>query len=259
MIRSYVERGLLAGAAGGLAFGLFVAIVGNPLVGYVEELGHAGSEGGQHGGAAAGEAVHHAGEGLLSAAVTNAVSVGGGVLWGLLLGAVFFGVVYYFFEPAIPGGGATKRYVLAGAGFLTVSGAPWLVLPPQPAGVEASLSTETRILWYGVMIAAGAVVSLLAIYTYGRLSQRGTRRSVARLSALAPLALLALPVALSPTAGATGAVPAEMALAYRGFVVFGQATLWFVLASVHAWLGVPSSIQTADPDYEIEGPAESAD
>jgi len=258
MIRSYVERGLLAGAAGGLGFGLFVAIVGNPLVGYVEELGRAGEES-HHGAAASGEAAHHAGEGLISGAIANAVSVGGGVLWGLLLGAVFFGIVYYFFESAIPGEGATKRYVLAGAGFLTVSGAPWLVLPPQPAGVEASLSTETRILWYGGMMLAGAAVCVLAGYTHRRLSLRGTRRSVASLAALVPLAFLALPVALAPTAGATGAVPAEMAFAYRGFVVFGQATLWFVLASVHAWLGVPSSVPTGDADYEIEGPAESAD
>lgn len=258
MIRSYVERGLLAGAAGGLAFGLFVAIVGNPLVGYVEGLGHAG-EGGHHGAGASGEAAHHAGEGLLSGAVTSAVSVGGGVLWGLLLGAVFFGVVYYFFEPAIPGEGATKRYVLAGAGLLTVSGAPWLVLPPQPAGLEAALTTETRILWYSVMIAAGAVVSLLALYTYGRLSRRGTRQSVATLAALAPLALLAVPVAVAPTTATASEMPAAMAAAYRGFVVFGQATLWFVLASVHAWLGVPSSITAGDSDYDIDQRAESAD
>ncbi|PSQ32444.1 hypothetical protein BRD09_03565, partial [Halobacteriales archaeon SW_10_68_16] len=140
MLRSYVERGVLAGAAGGLTFGLFVAVVGNPLVGYVEELGHAGDGG------------HQAAEGFLSETVTNLGSVGGGVLWGLLLGAIFFGAVYYFLEPAIPGEGATKRYVLAGAGFLTVSGAPWLALPPVAPGMEQSLPTQTRLLIYGGMM-----------------------------------------------------------------------------------------------------------
>lgn len=258
MIRSYVERGLLAGSAGGLAFGLFVALVGNPLVGYVEELGHAAGEG-QHSGAAASEAAHHAGEGLLPGAVTSAVSVSGGILWGLLLGAVFFGVVYYFFEPAIPGEGATKRYVLAGAGFVTVSGAPWLVLPPQPAGVEATLPTETRILWYGGMLLAGAAVCLLAGLVYRRLSLRGARRPVATVAALAPLALLAIPVVAAPAAGATGEVPAEMALAYRGFVVFGQATLWFFLASVHVWLGVPTGRLAGEAGHGIERAADSAE
>ncbi len=229
MFRSYVERGLGAGAAGGLAFGLFVAVVGNPLVGYAEKLGHAGEESGVHGS-----------ESVVSDAVANLVSVGGGVLWGLFLGTVAFGAVYYFLEPAIPGTGATKRYVLAAAGFVTVSGAPWLVLPPQPAGVEATLPTGTRILWYGGMVAAGAAVCLLAGYAYQRLTARGMGRPTAALAALAPLALLAIPAAVAPTATA-GDLPTGMAAAYRGFVVFGQATLWFVLASVHAWLGTPQS------------------
>ena len=236
MLRSYVERGVLAGTAGGLAFGLFVALVGNPLVGHVEKLARASEEG------------HHAADGLLSATVTNLVSVGGGILWGLLLGAVVFGVVYYFLEPAIPGEGAARRYVLAGAGFLTVSGAPWLVLPPQPAGVESALATETRIIWYGGMVVAGAVVCLLAGYTYRRLIRRGTRQPLAALGALAPLALLALPVAIAPTAATASGVPADVALAYRGVVVFGQAGLWFVLASAHAWLQRRSDDETPDVD-----------
>jgi hypothetical protein len=229
MLRSYVERGLGAGAVGGLAFGLFVAVVGNPLVGYAEVLGHAGEEGGAHGG-----------EGVVSDAVANLVSVGGGVLWGLFLGAVAFGAVYYFLEPAVPGTGATKRYVLAAAGFVTVSGAPWLVLPPQPAGVEAALPTGTRVLWYGGMVAAGAAVCLLAGYAYNRLTARGAGRPTAALAALAPFALLAVPVAAAPATAAAGDAPAGMVAAYRGFVVFGQATLWFVLASAHAWLDTPS-------------------
>jgi len=120
MFRAYVERGLLAGAAGGLTFGLFVALVGNPLVHAIEEMGHDHSHG------AGG---HEAS--VVSEATTSVASIGGGVLWGLLLGTVVFGLGYYVLEPAIPGTGATKRYVLAAAGFVTVSGAPWLVSPPN--------------------------------------------------------------------------------------------------------------------------------
>ncbi len=244
MFRSYLERGLFAGATGGLAFGLFVAVVGNPLVGSVEQLGHTVEGASHHGGA--GDHGGHA----VSATVTNLVSVGGGVLWGLLLGAVVFGVVYYFLEPAIPGEGATKRYVLAGAGFVTVSGAPWLVLPPQPAGVELVVPTETRILVYGGMVLAGALACTLAGYAYTRLTARGRRRPVAAVVSLVPLAGLAGLALVGPTVATTGAVPVEMAAAYRGFVVFGQAGLWFVLASAHAWL----SSRAGSPDTAAEYP-----
>jgi hypothetical protein len=252
MIRSYLERGLKAGALGGLAFGLFVALVGNPLVGYVETLGH-----GDHGAHA-----HAAGEGgsIISAATTNAVSVGGGVLWGLFLGAVVFGVVYYVFEPAIPGTGATKRYVLAGAGFVTASGAPWLVLPPQPAGVEATLSTPTRQLWFGVLVVSGALVCVLAGYAYNRLTARGVDWPLAALGASLPFALLAVPVAVAPAAATAGELPASMVAAYRGFVIFGQAGLWFVLASAHTWLAARETESSpTESDLSLEDPAYPAD
>jgi hypothetical protein len=226
MFRSYVERGLAAGAVGGVAFGLFVAVLGTPLVEYAETVGHAAGTG------------DHGGESAVSETVTGLAGVGGGVLWGLLLGAVVFGAVYYLLEPAIPGAGATKRYVLAAAGFVTVSGAPWLALPPQPAGVDAALPADVRILWYGGMAVAGAAVCCVAGQTYTRLTARGVGRPATCLAALVPFAALAVPAAAAP-ATTTGAVPAGMTAVYQGVVVFGQVTLWFVLASVHAWLSAP--------------------
>jgi hypothetical protein len=246
MLRSYLERGLTAGALAGLAFGLFVALVGNPLVGYVEGLGAATHGAHAHGGEAA-----HGGHHLVSAAVTGVVSVGGGVLWGLFLGAVFFGVVYYFLEPAIPGSGTTKRYVLAGAGFVTVSGAPWLVLPPRPAGTATVAPFGHRALWYGGMVVAGALVCVFAGYAYDRLTDRVTPRTLAAAAALVPFALLAVPAAFAPTTTG-GDVPASMAAVYRGFVVFGQAGLWFVLASAHAWLGTRGSASSPTAELPVD-------
>lgn len=235
MIRSYLERGLKSGGAAGLAFGLFVAFVGNPLLGYLEGLGHAGHDGG-----AATETGH-----VVSPAVTNAVSVGGGVLWGLFLGAVVFGVVYYFLEPSIPGEGATKSYLLAGAGFVTVSGAPWLVLPPHPAGLGSLSPVGDRLVWYAGSIAVGALVCVLAGYVYKRARASEAPRPVAAVTALAPFTLLAALALLAPSMSATGEVPGSMVAAYRGFVVFGQAGLWFVLASAHAWFGAREQSQVS--------------
>ena len=220
MATDYLERGALAGVAGGLVYGLFLATVGQNFTVGLEtfEAGH-----------------HHGGGPVVSALTTAAVSVGGGVLWGLLFGIAGFGMAYYFFEPALPGTGATKRLSLAAAGFLVVSGAPWLVLPPQPPGVEQGLPTETRLLWYGVMMLVGAVVVGCAGVAFRHSEGRATATRVA--VTLLPLALLAVPVALAPANPVTGGVPAPLAAAYRWTVVFGQVTLWGTVAAVHTWLG----------------------
>jgi hypothetical protein len=217
MGRSHLENGALAGLAGGLVYGLFVATVGNAFTRGLEtfEAGHGGGP-------------------VVSALTTTTVSVGGGVLWGLLFGLVVFGVGFYLLEPALPGSGVSKRLGLAGAGFLTVSAAPWLVLPPQPPGVEQALLTETRLVWYGGMMVAGALVALTA----GLLARTtaGQRLPVRIAATLAPLALLAIPVTLAPVNAVHGEVPAALVAAYRWTVVFGQALLWATLAGVHAWL-----------------------
>ncbi|MFB6297654.1 MAG: CbtA family protein [Salinirussus sp.] len=229
MFVEYLKRGVLAGALAGLAFGVLVALVANPLVGLAEGAGHGGAHD------AGGGQAHADHRSTVPAVAGHAASVASGVLWGVLLGGVVFGVAYYTFEPAIPGTGATKSYVLAAAGFLTVSGAPWLVLPPRPPGVEAALSTETRIVLYGGMMVAGALVSLLSGVAYRRL--HGDRRPVtAAAIAVLPIGLLAVPAALSPATAVAGSLPSELTAGLTGLVVFGQALLWLVLAATHARL-----------------------
>ncbi len=226
-----MTRGVKAGLVAGLAFGLLVALVANPLVAFADELGHEGGHAtdGQH-------ADHHAAhDGAVSAAVTNAVSAVSGVLWGVLLGGVVFGVAFALLEPAIPGTGAAKSYVLAAAGFLTVSGAPWLALPPQPPGAEQTLPTATRLPLYAGMMVAGALACLLAGALYLRVRER-RGRVVATVAASLSLGLLAVPAALAPTNEVTHSLPAALSSGLVGLVVLGQAFLWLALAAVHARL-----------------------
>ena len=232
MLATYLKRGVKAGAVAGLVFGLLVALVANPLVAFADELGHGGVHAvGEHQEGSGGE--QH--DGAVSMAVTNGVSVVSSVLWGVLLGGVVFGIAYYFLEPAIPGTGGERSYLLAVAGFITVSGAPWLVLPPRPPGVEQALPTGTRIALYGGMMAAGALVCLLAGLAYGRV--RDTHgRPTAAVVALFCLCLLAIPAALSPVNAAESSLPSELAAGLTGMVVFGQALLWLLLAGTHARL-----------------------
>ncbi|WP_435101250.1 CbtA family protein [Halarchaeum sp. P4] len=227
MLTTYLKRGVTAGVVAGLAFGLLMALVANPLVAFADGLGHGGAH--AHGA----DAGH---DSAVSAMVTNAVSIVGGVLWGVLLGGVVFGVAYYFLEPAIPGGGATKSYLMAGAGFVTVSGAPWLVLPPQVPGVEQALPTDTRLSLYAGMMVVGAIACLTAGFAYRRLRGSRSQPVAAAGAALPALALLGVATALAPANAAESALPAELATGLTGLVVFGQLLLWALLAGVHARL-----------------------
>lgn len=226
MFTLYLKRGVKAGVVAGLVFGLFVALVANPFVAFADELGHSDHAGGDHS--------HGAHESSVSTTLADGVSVVSGVLWGVLLGGVVFGIAYYLLEPVVPGTGGAQSYLLGGAGFVTVSGAPWLVLPPQSPGVEQALPTETRIALYGGMMVAGGLVCLLAGVVYRRL--RGSHgRTTAAVAATSTFALLAVPAVLSP-ASTANALPSRLAAGLTGLIVFGQVLLWLLLAGTHARL-----------------------
>jgi predicted cobalt transporter CbtA len=219
MLFSYLGRGAKAGLVGGLVYGLFIALVGNGLVAFAEtfEEGHA----------------HDAAGPVVSQATTVTVSTLTGVLWGVFLGIVAFGLVYYFLEPMIPGARDTKSYLLGAAGFITMSGAPWLILPPQPPGIEQTLGTDVRTLWYAGAMALGGLACLLSLYGYNRFS---ARKPVALVPAAAPFALLVVLVLVAPANQVTGPIPEGLAVTFRWAVAFGTLLLWIVIASTHAWL-----------------------
>ncbi|MFB6234332.1 MAG: CbtA family protein [Halopenitus sp.] len=212
-----LKRGMVAGAVAGAVYGLFVWLVVNPLTAAVEHAGHAH----EHSGA----------EPAVSELTTAVASAGGGMLWGILLGAGF-GVAYFLFEPALPGEDL-RAYVLAGAGFLTVSVGPWAVLPPATPGAEALLPTKTRIAIYGAMMIAGAVVAATSILAYNRVAPR-RGRVAALVAASVPLAVLAAISVVSPAFFGESGVAADLATAYQWTVVFGQAGLWGLIATTFA-------------------------
>lgn len=218
MFTKHVIRGLKAGLVAGLTFGAFVALIGNPLIRYAETFEHG-----------------HGGGPVVSSAVTTVVSIAGGSALGILLGAVVFGAVFYFLEPAIPGVAGTKSYLLAAAGFITVSGAPWLVLPPQPPGIEQALPTDVRIAWYLIMMVTGALTCGLSGYAYTRIRMRYSRNAGV-LGAIAVLGLIPVVAGFAPVNPASGPIPSEIVAVFRTITGMGQIGLWVVLASTHAWL-----------------------
>lgn len=222
MFTEYVTRGVKAGLVGGVAFGLFIALVGNPLIGYAETFEHS-----------------HGHPPAVSETVTAVVSIVGGILLGVLLGAAVFGVAYYFLEPVLPSKSVdANSYVLGGAGFITVSGAPWLVFPPQPPGVEQSLSVDARIAWYALMMVVSALACGLAGWVYRRLRRRFDDRSrvIAVVGVAVALGVLALVSVIAPANSVAGPIPADLVTVFQAVTAMGQVGFWFVLATAHAWL-----------------------
>lgn len=238
MLKAYLIRGLKTGAIGGLAYGIFIATIGTGFVDVAESF----------------EASTGHEDPAVSGIVTTAGSIGGGLLWGLLLGVLIFGLAYYFFEPTLPGRPDTQSYLLGAGGFLTVSGTPWLVLPPQPPGVEQALPTETRVIWYAALMLTGAVASGAAIAAYSRLADRyGPLIGIA--GGLLPILSLGAIVLVGPANPTTGPAPDALVAAFRWTVVAGQLGLWIVLAGSHAWFlrrerGSPS--EPAEHSQEAE-------
>lgn len=215
MFADYLRRGVAAGGVAGVAYGLYMALVGNPLSAYVE---HAGSD----------HAGHTHGGGLVSETTTAVVSAGSGLLWAILLGGVF-AVALYLLEPALPGSGNVRSYVLAGAGFLTVSGVPWLALPPAAPGAVHQYPIGTRMRAYVGLVILGAITAAAALVAYRRAARRHVGLGV--VAAAAPiLAVAAVLTLAAPTVTTYPDHPADLVAAYQGLAVLTQAGLWLLVA-----------------------------
>lgn len=240
MLYDYLKRGVAAGLVAGLAYGLYLALVANPLSEYVQRVGHEHDHAHDH--------AH-----TVSDATTAAVSVGSGVLWAIFLGGVF-ALALYVLEPALPGRGAAKAYVLAGAGFLTVSGTPWLVLPPAAPGAEHLYGVETRLAIYGALVALGASVSAAAIVGYTRAAPRHPLLGL--VAAAGPILAVGIVLPLvTPTTVSHPDLSADLVSAYRSLVVLSQAALWTLFAGTFGWLHRRAR---AEPDQTADASVRTA-
>lgn len=235
MFATYLQRGVASGLVAGLGYAAYMIFVGNPLTEYVHDAGHdhAGHDHAGH----AHESTH-----AVSEATTAIVSAGSAVLWAIFLGGVF-AVALYLFEPALPGPDASKPYVLAAAGFLTVSAVPWLVLPPAAPGAEHGYGIDARLGLYVGLVAVGAITVAVAVVAYNHNARHGVGLGIASgaLPILAAVGLLAL---AAPTVTTHPDLSAELVTAYQGLAALSQAALWLLIAATFAGLrrrGTPRS------------------
>lgn len=234
MIYEYLKYSVFAGVIAGIAYGVFIAIVMNPLIHYMEGLAHHGHE-------------HtHA----VTETTTTIVSIGSGVLWGILLGGLF-GFAFYFLEPALPGTGRIKAFLLAGAAFFIVSVVPWLVLPPVAPEAEHALQTDIRLLLYGGLIVVGAATVGTSLLLYQRTVSRGRLKAIA--VGMIPVLAIAIVIPLAtPALTTTGEIPLELVTTFQGLVILGQLALWMIIAVGFNWFQDQSETPTESTRLDDE-------
>ncbi|PSP85813.1 cobalamin cluster protein [Halobacteriales archaeon QS_6_64_34] len=218
MQSSHIQRGIVSGTATGIAYSLYMLFVGNPLSSYIEHVTH----GHTHGSGNSGK--------IVSEAITAAISASSGLLWGILLGGVF-GVIMFLFEPGLPGSERIRSYVLAVGGFLTVSGIPWMVLPPAVPGAVYQYPVETRMRAYFGLALIGAVTfaAAVSIYKYTTRRHIGIRILAGTVPVLAVATVLSV---ATPTITTFPDIPADLVAAYQALTIFTQLGMWILIAAL---------------------------
>lgn len=208
MVTQYLRRGIAAGTVAGIIMAGYLSLM------FWLPIHH--SETGPH---------HHSAETALT--LSTMIDIGSSMLWGVLLGLIF-ALVYFIFERSLPGSTRVKPYTLAIAGFVTVSGGPWLLLPPTPETIIQPLGETTRsLLYFGGMVGGGVATSG-SFHLYRRISAEPISRQL--LVSLTPIWLListsiALHLVILPVS-----VPVESASVII-IVATGQLLLWVVIAT----------------------------
>lgn len=229
MIYEYLQRGVIAGVIAGIAYGVFMATVGNPLSEYIHDHGHDHGHGHDHTHSHAHDHAH-----AVSETVTAIVSVGSGMLWAIFLGGIF-AIALYVFEPALPGREAGSAYLIAAAGFFSVSVTPWLALPPAAPGAENAYGIDTRLAMYVALIGLGVVVSAVSIVAYKRTTSRN--RVLGLVSGSVPIIATVIVVPLAtPTIVTHPELSGTLVSAFQATVFLSQAAIWVLIAAVFNWL-----------------------
>jgi Probable cobalt transporter subunit (CbtA) len=228
-----LRRGLLAGLIAGLVSGVYLLLVGEPVIDQAIRLEAAAS-----GGAPAVE--------VFSRGTQRLGLVGATVLYGLAVGGVF-AIIHRLLEPRMAAGTAWDKAVrLAAAGFGTLFLVPFLEYPSNPPGVGDPATAGTRTRLYLAAIALSAVISLLAWLAARRLAELGVERWRRQLAVGAGyLVAVSLAYTVLPEVSQPVNVPAEVLWEARLASASGQALLWACIGAAFGAFGMRAERKAA--------------
>jgi Probable cobalt transporter subunit (CbtA) len=228
-----LRRGLLAGLIAGLVSGVYLLLVGEPVIDQAIRLEAAAS-----GGAPAVE--------VFSRGTQRLGLVGATVLYGLAVGGVF-AIIHQLLEPRMAAGTAWDKAIrLAAAGFGTLFLVPFFEYPSNPPGVGDPATAGTRTRLYLAAIALSAVISLLAWLAAHRLAELGVERWRRQLAVGAGyLVAVGLAYTVLPEVSQQVNVPAEVLWEARLASASGQALLWACIGAAFGALGMHAERKAA--------------
>lgn len=260
--RSFLIRGALAGAVGGLLAFVFARIFAEPLIQRAIDYESGRDRAQAVLDRAAGVSAGPAGPEIVSRTVQDTLGVGVGVVvFGIAMGALV-AVVYVVLLGRVGGLGPRSLAVLvAGAGFLGVYLVPFLKYPANPPAIGHEQTIGTRGTLYLVMVGSSLVLLIAAVAVARGLRARlGTWNAVLAGGAVFVVAIGAV-MALLPSLGelsanvaayghhatetplpltdASGTIvypgfPADVLAGFRLYSVLAQAILWAAIGLVFA-------------------------
>ena len=139
----------------------------------------------------------------------------GAVMLGILY-SIIFTFVYTMVQHSIPVKNTQfKGLILALNGFLVAVLVPSLYLPPNPPGIETSLSVMTRQSIFLVIIIAGILASIAFWMIYSRLSRKYNPMSGLLIGGFVFVAIISTAFLLVPSNSNIPSIPSDLLWKYR--------------------------------------------
>lgn len=200
--RSFIARGALAGAVGGLLAFAFARIFAEPLIQQAVDY-ESGREAAQAAlDRTAGRAVESAGPDIFSRTVQGNIGVGAGIVaFGLAMGALV-AVVYVVLLGRT--GGVRPRLLallVAGGGFLGVYLVPFLKYPANPPAIGRPETITIRGTLYLMMVATSLVLLIVAVGVARKLHGRIGTWNATLVAGVVYLVLVGIVMGVLPQVG----------------------------------------------------------
>ncbi len=153
----------------------------------------------------------------------------GAIMLGILY-SIIFTFVYTMVQHRIPVNNiGFKSLILALNGFLVAVLVPSLYLPPNPPGMETSLSVMTRQSIFIAIIIAGILASIAFWIIYSRLSRKYNPMSGLSIGAIAFVVIIITAFLLFPPNSNIPSIPSDLLWKYRVESLGAMFTFWVTM------------------------------